>query len=78
MSVMIEIYYRKPGDSRRETAISDCLGIHQGKVTYREDGRGETICLTAEFQTREDAQAATAALQEIGEHVEGPSDYGDN
>lgn len=78
MSVMIEIYYRKPGDSRRETAISDCLGIHQGKVTYREDGRGETICLTAEFQTREDAQAATAALQEIGEHVEGPSDYGDD
>ena len=29
MSVMIEIYYRKPGDSRRETAISDCLVLTQ-------------------------------------------------
>ena len=78
MSVMIEIYYHKPSDLQREKTINDFLRIHQGKVTYREDGRDETICLTAEFQTREDAQAATAALQEIGEHVEGPSDYGDD
>ena len=78
MSVMIEIYYRKPADSQRETAINECLANHQGKVTYREDDSNETICLTAEFHTRGDAQAASTALRAIGEHVEGPSDYGEN
>jgi len=78
MSVMIEVYYHKPSDPRRETVISECLAGHRGIVTYREDDSNETICLTAEFHTRQDAQAASTALRAIGEHVEGPSDYGEN
>ncbi|HVX12337.1 MAG TPA: hypothetical protein VHC22_14235 [Pirellulales bacterium] len=75
---MIEIYYSKPVDSQRETSISERLAGYEGKVTYREDDSHDTICLTAEFNTWENAQAATTALRLAGEHVEGPSDYGEN
>lgn len=78
MSVIIEIYYHKPADSQREAAISERLADHQGKLTYREDDSHDTICLTAEFHSREDAQAASTALRAAGEHVEGPSDYGES
>ena len=78
MSVMIEIYYHKPADSQREALISKRLADHKGKVTYREDDSGETICLTAEFTTWENADAATTAFRAAGEHVEGPSDYSKN
>lgn len=78
MSVMIEVYYPKPADSQREALISECIADHAGKVTYREDVSKETICLTAEFTTWENADAAMTALQTDGEHVEGPSAYGGN
>jgi hypothetical protein len=78
MSVMIEIYYRKPVDLQREAVIGKCLTNLEGKVTYREDDSRDTICLTAEFNSWEKAQAASAALRAEGEHVEGPSDYGDD
>ena len=75
MSVMIEIYYHKPADSQREAAICERLTDYRGKVTYREDNSHDTICLTAEFDSGEDAQAASTTLRAAGEHVEGPSDY---
>lgn len=77
MSVMIEIYYRKPDDPKRELKIMSCVSDCDGKVTYREDDSVESICLTAEFASWEMAQAACVKLRESGEHVEGPTEYGD-
>lgn len=78
MTVMIEIYYHKPSDPQREAVIGQCLANLEGKVTYREDDSSDTICLTAEFNSWGKAQAACTALRAKGEHVEGPSDYGDD
>lgn len=78
MSVMIEIYYGKPADSQREAVIAECVANLEGKVTYREDDNRDTICLTAEFISWEKAEAASATLRAEGEHVEGPSNYGDD
>src|SRR4051812_28520669 len=72
MSIMIEIYYRKPASLMRESAITSILANHDGDVTFRETDSADSICLTAEFTTWERARAASTALREAGEHVEGP------
>jgi hypothetical protein len=51
-----------------------------GRLSFREvpendDDHG--ICLTYEFDDPNQAQAAAQRLREQGEHVEGPSDYGE-
>jgi hypothetical protein len=78
MSVMIEIYYRSPEDISRERRIETIAGNHGGSFTFRENEPGKSICLTAEFDSWEKAEAAAAEIRESGEHVEGPSEYGDS
>lgn len=78
MSAMIEIFYRKPVDATHEQKIISIVTNHEGSVTYKEDDTQESICLTAEFDSWENAIAATATLRKIGEYVEGPADYGNS
>jgi hypothetical protein len=80
MSVMFEVLYKSPPDSRREAVISESVSRFGGCLTCREDpdvlGAGP-ICLTYEFGDRSVAEEAASCLRSRGEHVEGPVDYGD-
>lgn len=78
MSVILEVYYRKPIDLHREEKIVSEAGKSKGVLGFREepiDRQSEAICLTLEFPNHECATRAAAAISKMGEHVEGPSDY---
>ena len=80
MSYMIEIFYRAPTDDRRESEIADCAKSHGGRLDFREsppEGASGPVCLTFEFDAHDLAAAAADCLLRQGEHVEGPSSYGD-
>ena len=77
MSVMIEVYYKQPVDCAREKMIVDCASRYGGELTFHEDDTANSVCLTIQFPSWESALAATSKLEESGEHVEGPMDYGD-
>lgn len=80
MSAMFEVLYESPADSRRESVISERLERFGGRLTYREEpdfAEVGPVCLTYEFSALGIAQEAATALRSQGEHVEGPSDYGD-
>jgi hypothetical protein len=80
MSAMFEVLYQSPPDASREMVISDCARRYGGQLTYREEpdlaGIGP-VCLTYEFSDLAVAGQAADALRSHGEHVEGPSAYGD-
>lgn len=80
MSAMCEVLYKSPPDAGREAVISECAERYGGRLSYREEpdlaGVGP-VCLTFEFGDRIVAGQAADALRSRGEHVEGPSDYGD-
>jgi hypothetical protein len=80
MSAMLEVLYKPPTDLRRENDISQRIEQFGGWFTYREE-RGNAgagpVCLTFEFNDLGIAQEAATSLRSQGEHVEGPSDYGD-
>ena len=78
MSVMFEVLYESPADSRREAVISERVGELGGRLTYREEpncGEGGAVCLTYEFPGFHEAQEAASRLRSQGEHVEGPASY---
>lgn len=78
MSYMFEVLYRSPPDPAREAGISDHVGRFGGRLTDREEPAGVgPVCLTYEFSDRDIADRAAESLRARGEHVEGPSDYGD-
>jgi hypothetical protein len=77
MSFMFEVYYKPPADRAKETVLTDRVTALGGRLDYREDATEVTgICLTFEFDSPDSAQRAADALRELGEHVEGPMDYG--
>ena len=80
MSAMFEVLYKSPTDPNREAVISERAGQFGGRLTYREEpdlaGMGP-VCLTFEFSDLAIAGRAADCLRSQGEHVEGPSDYGD-
>src|SRR3954464_859218 len=79
MSYMLEVYYRPPADSSKESTLAERVSSFGGRLDYREaPGIGEPggVCLTFEFEDWGRAQAAAEALRQQGEHVEGPADYG--
>lgn len=80
MSIMLEILYHSPHDPERETRIAATLNSFGGCLTYREepatDSLARTVCLTYEFAERDSAETAANQLRNLGEHVEGPMDYG--
>ena len=74
--VVFEIYYHTPVDLLREDKFIKDFG---GKLTYREESEDHTyeaICLTFEFDNIELAEKAASTMRSLGEHVEGPMDYG--
>ena len=78
MSYMFEVYYTSPEDAEREAKILLVVIAHKGRLDCRElpESAGGTICLTYEFATEEQAQAAMRGVQNLGEYVEGPYGYG--
>ena len=77
MSYMFEVYYRPPTDERKEAALTNRVASLGGRLDYREDAEGLVgVCLTYEFDDYDMATKAADALRELGEHVEGPMDYG--
>jgi hypothetical protein len=79
MSFMCEVYYRLPPDPRKEAALTTRISSLGGHLTYREvpeDQGNGGVCLTYEFDDRDQAESAAQALREEGTHVEGPVDYG--
>ena len=79
MSFMFELYYRPPADSHKEAVLTERVSGLGGRLSYRETPEGQAnggICLTYEFDEREQAEAAAQLLRAQGEHVEGPVDYG--
>jgi hypothetical protein len=79
VSFMFDVYYKPPADPRKEEALTERVTALGGRLDYREDanGRGLSgICLTYEFDSLDSAQRAATTLRQLGEHVEGPTDYG--
>jgi hypothetical protein len=79
MSVMVEVYYRLPADPKKEAALTERVTALGGRLDYREgpEGNGQSgICLTYEFENFDLARKAADALRQLGEHVEGPMEYG--
>ncbi len=79
MSFIFEVFYKPPANPAKEAEVTDQVAALGGRLDYREDaddhGLGG-ICLTYEFDDLEIATRAADALRQLGEHVEGPVDYG--
>jgi hypothetical protein len=79
MSFMFEVYYKPPLNPTKEAAFTDRVTALGGRLDYREDANGNGlsgICLTYEFDNLDAARRAADTLRQLGEHVEGPMDYG--
>ena len=75
---MFEVYYLGPQDKEREARILAAVEAGGGCFDFWEDSNsGRTIILTYDFPELEQAQSVMAKLQQAGEYVEGPQDYGD-
>jgi hypothetical protein len=79
MSFMFEVYYKPPSDPKKEAAVTNRVALLGGRLDYREDAKENGlggVCLTFEFDDLERATKAADLLRQVGEHVEGPVDYG--
>jgi len=79
MSFMFEVFCKPPANPTKEAAVSDRVAALGGRLDYREDANDDGpggICLTYEFDDRRLAGEAADLLRQLGEHVEGPVDYG--
>ena len=79
MSFMFEVYCKPPADPTREASVTQRVAALGGRLDYREGAEGAGsggVCLTYEFDDLNTAVKAADALRQIGEHVEGPVDYG--
>jgi len=79
MSYMFEVYYRPPASPSREATLTACVSRLGGRLDYREEPRAGGpggVCLTYEFDDFDAADRAANELRQLGEHVEGPVDYG--
>lgn len=79
MSFMFEVYYKPPMNPAKEAALTDRVAALGGDLDFREEGDEQGlggVCLTYEFEDLESATKAANVLRQLGEHVEGPVDYG--
>jgi hypothetical protein len=80
MSWTFEVYYRAPRDLNREASISIAVERWGGQFEFVEEPSpsdvSQAVILTYEFDDIAPAEAAASALRQLGEHVEGPCDYG--
>lgn len=75
MDTMIEFYYEKPEDQAREKRLSALAEKYGGRLTFKESGMPNTICLTIEFENWEQAVEVADMLRSGGDHIEGPCSY---
>ena len=79
MSVMFEVYYKPPMNLAKESTLTKRVAALGGRFDFREEpdeqGPGG-VCLTYEFDDWQSATKAADLLRRLGEHVEGPVDYG--
>ncbi len=76
MSVMFEVWYKRPDNPLKETALTNRVSSFGGRFDYREEATEHTgVCLTYEFDSWDTAAQAAEVLPQLGEHVEGPADY---
>jgi hypothetical protein len=81
MILSFGVYFRAPGKRPQEEALTQRVAGLGGRLDHREAPQSETsgaICLTFEFDVRDQADAAAQVLREQGEHVEGPMEYGNS
>jgi hypothetical protein len=77
MPFMFEVYYKSPANSLKEARLTERVTALGGRLDFREDANGSTgICLTYSFDDLQTAGKAADILRQLGEHVEGPVDYG--
>jgi hypothetical protein len=78
MSFMFEVFYMPPPNPIKERALTDRVASLGGRLDFREDPTpaGGGVCLTFEFDDWALATRAADMLRHLGEHVEGPADYG--
>jgi hypothetical protein len=78
MSFMFEVFYSPPSNSVKERAVTDRVASLGGRLDFREEPgpSGGGVCLTYEFDDLALATKAADVLRHLGEHVEGPADYG--
>jgi hypothetical protein len=78
MSFMFEVYYKPPANSAKEATMTERVTSFGGRLDFREEAseQGPGVCLTYEFKDLESATKAADVLRHLGEHVEGPVDYG--
>jgi hypothetical protein len=78
LSYMFEVYYLALQDDEREARILSEVEAGGGHLDFWEKMNSDhTIILTYDFPDLGQAQSVMAKLQEVGEYVEGPQDYGD-
>lgn len=81
MSYAFELYYAGPEDEAHNQRLLTSVQPFGGRLTFREPAESQThsdaTCLTFEFANHHDADAAAKALRELGQHIEGPFEYGD-
>lgn len=78
MSYTVEVFCVGPADSRFEELLSTEALRLGGRLDFRESSgiNCEGICLTFEFSDSESAGNAAERFRELGQHVEGPAEYG--
>jgi hypothetical protein len=79
MSFMFEVFYKPPANPAKEAAVTDRVATLGGRLDFREEGDEHGlggVCLTYEFEDLGRAAKAADVLRQLGEHVEGPVDYG--
>jgi hypothetical protein len=77
MSFMFEVYYKPPRNRAKESALTERVTALGGRLDFHEEADEHVgVCLSYEFDDLESATKAADALRQLGEHVEGPADYG--
>jgi hypothetical protein len=79
MTFMFEVCYKPPANPTKEAALNERVAALGGQLDYREEAGDDSlggVCLTYEFDDLENARKAADVLRQLGEHVEGPMDYG--
>lgn len=79
MSIMFEVYYNPPMNSAKESTLTQRVAALGGRFDFREEPNEQGlggVCLTYEFDDWQSAAEAADVLRRLGEHVEGPVNYG--
>jgi hypothetical protein len=78
MSFAFDVYYGGPNDASKEKRIIGEVAKFAGRLDHCDPSNGISgNCLTFDFADEKTAEKAATHIAQLGEHVEGPYDYGD-